>query len=98
MSIGPVISGYYMEIDKVHLGNSQYPSADAYNMIFLTGLLIAAVAIVLSLIIQRKSHRISTSTTIGSKGDLIVNKGFRTRRGSVTTARKNLVYNTNSIQ
>ena len=63
MSIGPAISGMFMEqyriIVDVVVGS--YPSGEAYKLIFLTGALISIVSVALTLIVTR---RVSKSSSI----------------------------------
>jgi len=64
MSIGPSISGIYLESFKVHVeavGHS-YPSPIAYNLIFLTATLISISGIFLTILISRRIKRLMLKT------------------------------------
>lgn len=56
MSIGPSISGIYLESFKVPVGNDgkMYPSLAAYNLIFLTAVLISMGSISLAVVIVKR--------------------------------------------
>ncbi|HYP42678.1 MAG TPA: hypothetical protein VEQ18_01510, partial [Candidatus Nitrosocosmicus sp.] len=62
MSIGPAISGIYLESFQSPAPSivGSYPSALAYNMIFLTGTVISFFSILLTLVVTRKlRHKIT---------------------------------------
>ena len=63
MSIGPAISGMYMEQYRFNVDAvvGSYPSGEAYNLIFLTGALISIVAVALTLVVTR---RVSITSSI----------------------------------
>ena len=63
MSIGPAISGMFMEQYRVIINAvvGSYPSGEAYDLIFLTGALISIVAVALTLVVTR---RVSISSSI----------------------------------
>jgi MFS family permease len=56
MSIGPTISGIYLESFKIEIKGvvGSYPSALSYNMIFFTAALISVFSIILTLLVTRK--------------------------------------------
>jgi len=56
MSIGPTISGIYLESFQITIKDvtGSYPSALSYNMIFLTAALISVFSIILTLLVTRK--------------------------------------------
>jgi MFS family permease len=65
MSVGPTISGIYMESFKYTVKGIEgsFPTSFAYNMIFLTSLIISIFSIVLTLIVTRKLlHNIPRNT------------------------------------
>jgi MFS family permease len=66
MSVGPAISGIYMESFKSTVKGIEgsFPSSFAYNMIFLTALIISIFSMALTLVVIRKlMHNISRNTT-----------------------------------
>lgn len=58
MAIGPVIAGLFMQSDQISVstiaGLSSYPSAESYNLIFLTAGVISLVSIGLALFLKKK--------------------------------------------
>ena len=54
-SIGPAIAGMYMQTHQVMVNGStaRFPSADSYNLIFLTATIISMVSIILAVILWR---------------------------------------------
>jgi MFS family permease len=56
MSVGPAISGIYLEIFKSSIKgiDGHYPSTFSYDMIFLTAVIISIFSIILSIIVKRK--------------------------------------------
>jgi MFS family permease len=66
MSVGPTISGIYMESFKSTVNGmyGSFPSSFAYDMIFLTSLIVSIFSIIITLIVTRKlMHKISRKTT-----------------------------------
>jgi MFS family permease len=66
MSVGPTISGIYMESFKSTVNGmyGSFPSSFAYDMIFLTSLIFSIFSIIITLIVTRKlMHKISRKTT-----------------------------------
>jgi MFS family permease len=63
MAIGPVIAGVYMQTHKILLISntiggsalSSFPSAEAYNLIFLTGVLLSVLFIVFSMLLKKRA-------------------------------------------
>jgi MFS family permease len=59
MAIGPAIAGLYMQSHQISIstiaGLSSYPSAESYNLIFLTAWVISLVSIVLALFLKKKN-------------------------------------------
>jgi hypothetical protein len=63
MTIGPVIAGVYMQTHKILLNSntisgsalSSFPSAEAYNLIFLTGVLLSVLFIVFSMLSKKRA-------------------------------------------
>ena len=57
MAIGPVIAGIYMQTHKILLNSgstlSSFPSHEAYNLIFLTALLLSMLFIVFSFLLKK---------------------------------------------
>jgi MFS family permease len=53
MSIGPIVAGFFMQSFQTISMESTYPSSTAYNMIFLTGIVISACSVGLSIILRR---------------------------------------------
>jgi hypothetical protein len=65
MSVGPTISGIYMESFKSTVKGIEgsFPTSFAYNMIFLTSLIISIFSMVITLIVTRKLvHNIPRNT------------------------------------
>jgi MFS family permease len=58
MSIGPIVAGFFMQTfqttDSTTMTNSSHPSAIAYNLIFLTGIIISFLSIVLAFLLRKK--------------------------------------------
>jgi MFS family permease len=56
MSLGPAISGIFLEIFRstIYNANESYPTAVAYDLIFLTALLISISSVILTIFITRK--------------------------------------------
>jgi MFS family permease len=59
MSVGPVIAGFFMQTFRATTTmmtpiTATHPSAMAFDMIFLTGILISAGSVILSLILRKK--------------------------------------------
>jgi MFS family permease len=54
-SIGPAIAGMYMQTHQVTVNGftAHFPSADSYNLIFLTATIISVVSIILAVILWR---------------------------------------------
>jgi MFS family permease len=53
-SIGPAIAGMYMQTHQVAVnGFTKFPSADSYNLIFLTATIISMVSIILAVILWK---------------------------------------------
>jgi MFS family permease len=66
MSVGPTISGIYMESFKSTVNGmyGSFPSSFAYDVIFLTSLIVSIFSIIITLIVTRKlMHKISRKTT-----------------------------------
>jgi len=58
-SIGPTIAGMYMQTHQVMISGftAHFPSADSYNLIFLTATIISVVSIMLAVILWRTVPR-----------------------------------------
>ena len=67
MSIGPIVAGFFMQTFQTTdsstltgvtataaLTNSSHPSAIAYNLIFLTGIIISSISIILAFMLRKK--------------------------------------------
>ena len=59
MSIGPIVAGFFMQSFQTAttittMTSTAHPSAIAYNMIFLTGILISACSVILALILRKR--------------------------------------------
>jgi len=58
MAIGPAIAGLYMQSHQISVstiaGLSSYPSAESYNLIFLTAWVISLISIGLALFLKKK--------------------------------------------
>lgn len=66
MSVGPAISGIYLESFKSSVKgiDGLFPSTFAYNIIFLTAVIISIFSMILALVVTRKiMHKISGKTT-----------------------------------
>ena len=64
MAIGPVIVGIYMQTNKMVLNSntvgygpalSSFPSPEAYNLIFLTGVILSVIFIVFSMLLKKRA-------------------------------------------
>ena len=64
MSIGPIVAGFFMQSFQTTTTTTtmmtSHPSATAYNMIFLTGILISICSVFLSLILKKKIKQSDT--------------------------------------
>jgi dipeptide/tripeptide permease len=66
MAIGPIIAGAYMQTHKILLNSntsngsalSSFPSPEAYNLIFLTALLLSMLFIVFSILLRKRMARL----------------------------------------
>jgi MFS family permease len=59
MAIGPAIAGLYMQSHQIYIStiaglSLSYPSAESYNLIFLTAALISLISIGLALFLKKK--------------------------------------------
>ena len=58
MAIGPAIAGLYMQSHQITVGTiaglSSYPSAESYNLIFLTAWVISLISIGLALYLKKE--------------------------------------------
>jgi Na+/melibiose symporter-like transporter len=54
-SIGPAIAGMYMQTHQAMVNGftAHFPSADSYNLIFLTATIISMISIILAVILWR---------------------------------------------
>lgn len=61
MAIGPAIAGLYMQSHQISVstvaGLPSYPSAEAYNLIFLTAWVISLISIGLALFLKKQTRR-----------------------------------------
>jgi hypothetical protein len=60
MSVGPAISGIYLESFKSSIKgiDGRYPSTFSYDMIFLTAVVISIFSMILSILVKRKLSRV----------------------------------------
>jgi MFS family permease len=78
MAIGPVIAGLYMQTHKILLNSntisgsalSSYPSPEAYNLIFLTAVLLSILFIVFSVLLKKRAAEFGKT--------MVSNQGFST--------------------
>lgn len=58
-SIGPAMAAMYMQTHKMSLSGivGTFPTADSYNLIFLTATMISCVSIVLSFVLRKQLHK-----------------------------------------
>lgn len=75
MAIGPVIVGVYMQAYKIWLNSntvgdglalSSFPSPEAYNLIFLTGVLLSVLFIVFSMLLKKRAAELGKAM-VGSQ-------------------------------
>jgi len=62
-AIGPALAGMFMESNQsvINIGGilRHFPSADSYNFIFLTGMLVSIVAIALAIWLRRRAVKMA---------------------------------------
>lgn len=62
-AIGPALAGMYMQSNQsvIYIGGilRHFPSAESYNVIFLTGMLVSIVAIALAVVLRRRTIKMA---------------------------------------
>ena len=62
-AIGPAFAGMYMQNNQsiIDIGGitQHFPSAESYDLIFLTGILLSIVSIVLAVLLRHRANRMA---------------------------------------
>ena len=62
-AIGPAVAGMYMQMHQsllnIHGVAKYFPSAESYNLIFLTGISLSVLAIVLAIVLRRRAIKMA---------------------------------------
>jgi hypothetical protein len=67
-AIGPAVAGMYLQMHQsllnIHGVAKYFPSAESYNLIFLTGILLSVLAILLAIVLRRRAIRMAIPNLI----------------------------------
>jgi len=67
-AIGPALAGMYMQANQsiINIGGiiQQFPSAESYNLIFLTGVLLSIVSMVLAVLLRRRAVKMAVPNLV----------------------------------
>jgi hypothetical protein len=62
-AIGPAVAGMYMQMHQsllnIHGVVKYFPSAESYNLIFLTGISLSVLAIVLAIVLRHRAIKMA---------------------------------------